>query len=208
VLDAYSDKYIAQFEPYREGFDFQHYFTSFYFDELTQQPNRLVSGKPKVDPTIQDPLANSFFTLLYSETWGDHWLYFSGPREKETKATVKRRVLQAALVPTAWWIGRTLVGIGAVIARWVRGERRPAELIVLASFVLGVVMYLWWQTGPALLPGKNSTIKFIYNAQLFPLSLALAYVVRPSRAEAVITAIVLLVLLGFTVPFVVFRLPW
>ncbi len=204
VLDAYSDKYIAQFEPYRAGFDFEHYFTSFYFEDLTNKPNRLIAGGTHAAPKRQDRHGNSFFTILYSEVWGDHWLYFSGKREKETKAVVKRHILQAALVPSIWWIGRTLVGMGAVTVRWIRGPRRPAELIVLASFVMGVAMYLWWQTGPALLPGKNSTIKFIYNAQLFPLSLVLAYTVRPSRVEVAITVAVLLLLFGLTLPFVLY----
>ena len=65
---------------------------------------------------------------------------------------------------------------------WVlRGLRRRAraglaavepQLAVLATLVLGSAFYLWWQTGTALLPDKQSTIKFIYVAYLVPFGLA------------------------------------
>ena len=40
---------------------------------------------------------------------------------------------------------------------------------------LGCLLYLYWQTGPALLPGKNSTIKFVYVASLVGPTLALLF---------------------------------
>ena len=207
VLDAYEDDYIARYVPLRAKFDFQHYFTTFYLTDLADTPNRDLAVRLTRRQKRQDPHANSFFTLLYSEVWGDHWLYFSGKKGEETKALHKRRLFYAALIPTLWWAARTVSGMGTVIARYARHERRPGDLIVLTTFVLGVAMFLWWQTGPALLPGKNSTIKFIYNAHLFPLSLVLAYVPPVSRVEFVITCFALAVLFALALPIAVFHLP-
>ena len=56
---------------------FVAYFTTFHVDELLQSPNRkMAGGTTKIFDN--NPHANSFFTLFYSEVWADHWLYFSG----------------------------------------------------------------------------------------------------------------------------------
>jgi len=49
------------------------------------------------------------------------------------------------------------------------------ELVLLSIIILGAGLFVYWQGGPALLPGKNSTVKFIYIATLFPPAIALAF---------------------------------
>jgi hypothetical protein len=131
-------------------------------------------------PSWQNPLANSLPTLLYSETWGDHWLVFSGAHLKDGKIPEKRRLLAAALPATILLIGAGLAGAALVVlrAREPGGEPRAW---VLALVVAGAALFLWWQLGPALLPGKNSTVKLIYVAYLLPPALVFPFQLRIPR---------------------------
>ncbi len=176
VLDAYNDEYIAKYEPYREGFRFAPYYLSFHLGALLETPNRKINDGDDRPAWWENRYANSFFTTAYSEMWGDHWLYFSGKRNVEGKLWPKRILLALALVPSLLLLVRLGAGI-LEAARRVRRERLGAdrEAVLLALLGGGVLLYLWWQTGPGLLPGKHSTIKFIYNAHLVPLGIALAF---------------------------------
>jgi hypothetical protein len=57
-------------------------------------------------------------------------------------------------------------------------ERLELSLVPLGIAGLGTLLYLYWQTGPALLPGKNSTIKFVHIASLFGPTIALLFTRR------------------------------
>lgn len=191
VTNAYRDHYIAKFEGRRVNFDFVHYFTSVHLKELLETPNRKLGGS---SPSIyaNNPLANSFFTVLHSEVWGDQWLYFSGAGMREGKLWPKRVSLTVALaVPfIVGWLGLTFLwdwltrlrravkdsrGLGLRARATTLFQNFEQELVLLGIAGLGAALYMYWQTGPALLPGKNSTIKFIYIAGLFPPTLALLF---------------------------------
>jgi hypothetical protein len=191
VTSAYRDKYIETFAKRRPGFDFVAYFSTFHAKELLQSPNRkMAGGRTKIFDN--NPHANSFFTLLYSEVWGDHWLYFSGKKDREGKLWPKRTVLALALatppvvVLLALGFARDLVrrsrrALADAKAKklWARlvelASRLEIDLVLLGIAGLGCLLYLYWQTGPALLPGKNSTIKFVYVASLVGPTLALLF---------------------------------
>ena len=215
VLDAYRDAYIEPYEAHREGFDFPRYFTRFHPRALYQRPNRhLVDLYQGPASSWDNPYANSFLTIAYSEFWGDHWLYLSGPRLKERKLWEKRAVLVAAAPYSAVLGGRWLWGMGLVGAETVRRLRdrdlaeglADARLGMLAMLLAGLALYLYWQTGDALLPGKHSTIKFLYNAHLVPFGIALAFVPPVKRPWLWLAAAV-----GFTVlsvPYLAFVPRW
>ena len=189
VTNAYRDHYIQTFERRRPGFQFVHYFTSFHVKKLLDTPNRKLGGARS---STNNPDANSFFTLLYSEVWADHWLYFSGSQRSERKLWPKRALLTAALATPA-----IVLALGAgfwldIVRRSRRFlaqqrqhpwrerarlalERFELDLVLLGIAGLGAGLYLYWQTGPALLPGKNSTIKFVYIASLFGPAIALLF---------------------------------
>jgi hypothetical protein len=191
ITNAYRDHYMETFEKRRPGFSFVHYFTTFHLGELLETPNRRIGGGT-TSIYANNPEANSFFTLLYSEVWGDHWLYFSGNQAREGKLWPKRTLLATALA-TPPILG--LLGAGFVLdlarrARRVVVERKgqslweklralldalELDLVPLGIAGLGTLLYLYWQTGPALLPGKNSTIKFVYLASLFGPTIALLF---------------------------------
>jgi hypothetical protein len=191
VTNAYRDRYIETFAKRRPGFDFVAYFSTLHVKELLESPNRKMAGGTS---NIYDnnPHANSFFTLLYSEVWGDHWLYFSGKKGREGKLWPKRTVLTLALgtLPIAGLLTGGFVfdlvrrsrralakargqRLGARLTQLV--ERVELDLVLLGVAGLGCLLYLYWQTGPALLPGKNSTIKFVYVASLVGPTLALLF---------------------------------
>ena len=180
VLQAYDDDYVARYQVHRDEFNFASYFTTFSPRQLIQSPGRQIA---EVDSRHRkkwwtNRYTNSFFTILYSEVWGDHWLYFSGPWRHDQKVQAKRISFIAAGPLTFGLLFRGVAGAWGVAweagQRWRRRERQSPEAVVLVWFLLGAALYLWWQTGPALLPGKNSTIKFIYNATLVPLAVVLA----------------------------------
>jgi hypothetical protein len=191
VTNAYRTGYISKFEKRRANFNYKAYYTSLNLKDLIVDPSRKM-GDGDAGVYADTPLANSFFTLLYSEIWGDQWLYFSGPKLRDNKVVAKRALLTCALaVPPAMlallgWSLWGLVGRIRQKAAEVSGSPRlqrilavlseiEPELVLLAIATLGAGLFVYWQGGPALLPGKNSTVKFIYIATLFPPAIALAF---------------------------------
>jgi hypothetical protein len=220
ITNAARDRYIAVFEKRRPGFDYVSYLTSFHVAKLLETPNRKMGGG-STSSYANTPDANSFFTLLHSEIWGDHWLYFSGNQAREGKLWPKRTMLTAALAMPAVV---TLLG-GAFVVDLIRRtrralaelkERKPlaklvgliekleADLVLLGITCLGLALYLYWQFGPALLPGKNSTIKFVYVASLFGPATALLFTRRPSAPTFNLLAAYFLVLFIVSVPVAMF----
>jgi hypothetical protein len=49
------------------------------------------------------------------------------------------------------------------------------DALLVLYFLLGVALYFHWLMGDALLPGANTPIKFIYNAHLTPVFVAVAF---------------------------------
>lgn len=191
VTDAYRDRYMETFAKRKPGFDYVEYFSTFHIGELLRTPNRRMAGGT-TSAYSNSPHANSFFTLLYSEIWADHWLYFSGKQAREGKLWPKRTLLglalatPAAVLLLAVGFGRELFGrIRRAVAQ-LSGTSALArvhsllsqvelDLVLLGIAGLGGLLYLYWQTGPALLPGKNSTVKFIYIASLTGPTLAVLF---------------------------------
>ncbi len=191
VTNAYRTGYIAKFEKRRDNFNYFKYYTTLNLRDLIEDPSRKM-GDGDAGVYADTPLANSFFTLLYSEIWGDQWLYFSGPKMKDNKVWPKRMILTCALATPLLALGfgvLMLVDLGKRLWQaWKtsRGGRFVArvaglcagferELALLAIVSLGAAAFIYWQGGPALLPGKNSTVKFIYIATLFPPTMALLF---------------------------------
>jgi hypothetical protein len=220
VTNAYRDRYMETFEKRRPGFDFTRYFTTFHLQKLLRSPNRRLGGG-STSIYANNPDANSFFTLLYSEVWGDHWLYFSGNPTREGKLWPKRTMLTVALAMPAVLV--TLGGgfIADLIGRVRRAlaelkeqkslaklggliEKLEVELVLCGIAGLGCALYLYWQLGPALLPGKNSTIKFVYIASLFGPALALLFRRRPSARAFNLLAVYFLILFVVAVPVAMF----
>jgi hypothetical protein len=176
LAPVYSQTYTERYEPAREDFNVPGYFASFYIVDLLRRPNYRVNEFDDTNDEFHKRHGNSFWTLLYSETWGDHWLHFSGPVKAERRSVVKRIALAAAL-PTIPWLGfRLFVGLRGVFERVrSRDAERDIWLLLTAFLALGVGLYLHWQLGDGLSPGKNSAVKFIYNAYLFPVALLLCF---------------------------------
>ena len=213
VLDAYKTTYIEEFQAHRSDFDFIPYFTTFYYRELLQRPNRQIKRLDRSHPKWENIYGNSFFTIAYSEFWGDHWLYLSGPRLHEQKKLEKRRLLQVALPLSVLLIGRFFWGVGLLFTRVGKSLRDrvltpavEAQLVLLGMLVAGLALYMYWQTGPGLLPGKNSTIKFLYNAHLVPLAIAIAFV--PRVRWPWLWGVMALIVTAVSIPFLLFRPRW
>jgi hypothetical protein len=170
--------YFPTLHHSRAGFAYGRYYRSFRLGALLH-----------LDAAPAARLENSFFTLLYSDTWGDQWSAFSNGRDKDGKEWAVRALLGAALaVPplvltlgVAWLVslagrvrsaaasGRTSSGRRSAL-----GELEP-ELVLAALVVLGSGSFAYWQATSGLLPGDNSTVKFSYVATLFPPALALIW---------------------------------
>lgn len=204
---AYSPRYIKMFEAHRKNFDFAHYFGTFYQSALLRTPNRFICTLDQTSPPHQNRYANSFWTLLYSDVWGDHLLHVSGPIKQEHKLRAKQIVLTLAL-PTGILL---LIGWArSAQATWRAGPRRVLQrreaLAIAIMFALGAGLYLYWATSSGLLPGKNSTIKFIYVAHLVPLAIALSVIVPLSREAQRVLSAYALVLFVAALPVAVFAL--
>lgn len=208
--EVYSKKYITPYVEHRDGFDRVGYFTSFHVVDLLRRPNRtLVDLDEDAPDEYQNRYGNSFFTLAYSEIWGDHWLYFSGKWKKEMKAWPKR-ILFALALPTLPWIGlRFFRGLWLIVG-FVRRRTKEAWpwLFLAGLFTLGVALFLYWQLTGGLTPGKNSGVKFIYNAYIFPIPIAIAMLGNMKVAEYRVGIVYALVLYAFALPIAMFWPTW
>jgi hypothetical protein len=204
VLASVATDVVASAEPLRPGFPYAHYFFSFYPAELWENPN---SGFGEVPTGTDARLApvDSFPSLLHSEVWGDHWLSFSGPKQKETKAWAKRVSISTALLTPfialalfgawLWSFARRATkiwqsgGSTPVVERLRKlGTTLETELVLGATSVLGAALFVWWLTGPALLPGDQSGLKFIHVAAFFPPAIALLLSRTLERLPALLLA--------------------
>lgn len=172
VMDAYDHRYVDQYQPLKESFDYGHYYTSFYFGKLLDVPSR--ADVPKGPGT--NPKGNSFWTQLYSDFWGDHYLYFSGSKHGVERKLWPKRVLFVLALPLSilLWIGvitGTLRALREAIRR--KGVLYP-ELFMAAAFWGGFLIFVAWQGTAGLLPGKNSSIKFMYIAWAVPFGVGTA----------------------------------
>lgn len=182
--EAYREGYIEQFD--RGSFDYFQYLTTFHFAELLEVPNRQINRLDEANYRRHghDPdnrYANSFFTTLYSETWGDHWLYSSGRMGADRKVFAKR-VLFVMALPLIPLLALRLARAAAALVReaFHRGPavvQNPAA-VLLMHLVAGAALFAAWQFGSALSPGKHSSIKFIYVAFLYAPAVTLCFVPR------------------------------
>lgn len=198
VLNAYDDRYLAPFQPLKPKLDRVHYYASFHLRSLLETPSRADGGRK---PSLAADTNNSFWTLLYSELWGDHYLVYSGPKHHvESKLWVKRVLFVVALPLSILWLFGMLAGTfrACSLALRDRNPLRP-ELLVAAVCWGGWLLFVYWQGTAGLLPGKNSTIKFLYVAWLVPFGIALAASPKTPRApmHAVAANVVALLLSAF-----------
>lgn len=184
VTSSQSEKHYA---PYRKTFDRVHFFSSFYIEALLEEPNRTMNRLDRKSPAPKNRYGNSFFTMAYSEVWGDHWLLFTSPSLTETKLWPKRVILTAALPLVPLFLLRFARGVALAasdVRRRVRG-RVDTSAFLLLFLLLGAMLYLLWQQGGGgLSPGKNSGVKFIYVAYLAPFPIALAFLPALSAKRA------------------------
>jgi hypothetical protein len=189
IKAGYDENWVGQFRPYRKDLDRVHYFTSFYFADLIREPNMLneafgYNGKPKVT----NDMSNSFLTIAYSEFWGDHWLYFSSSRWRtEQKLWPKRVLFVVAFLILPLLAVRFFGGVRTSMRRMIRREPDgDVDALLVLYVLLGGALYFYWLTGEALLPGANTPIKFIYNAHLMPVIVAIAFLndLGPRRYNA------------------------
>jgi hypothetical protein len=192
VMDAYNHKYVDPYQPLKEDFDYGHYYTSFYFGKLLQVPSR---ADVPIGPGT-NPKGNSFWTQLYSDFWGDHFLYFSGTKQGAERKLWAKRVLFVLALPLSLllWLGIVTGTFRAAVEAARRRAALSPWLFMAAIFWGGFLIFVAWQGTAGLLPGKNSSIKFLYIAWAVPFGVGTAAAQPiPARAFAPIAVLELLV---------------
>lgn len=197
---------FLSFQAREEGFDRRLLFLNFEFDEIWREPNRraqfhattawparLFDIAPR-DASFGDDM-NAFLPRLYSDMWGDHWLYFSGRYVKRVdpdnvwahKYPLKRAVVVAAAPFTLLYflvpVGMALAGAFGLLRRRAPTAGQTAAAIFCMAFAL---LTLWIAGQPE--PGANVTVKFCYlfaYAWLPLVALAEFLVARPRLARVV-----------------------
>ena len=82
------------------------------------------------------------------------------------------------------------------------------RLLLFGYLVLGTAMFLWWQTGTGMTPGKNSSIKALYNAHLVA-PLVVTPLFAPLRKPARTPLLFWTLLIGaVSLPLVIFFPQW
>jgi hypothetical protein len=168
----------------------RQYYATFKVRELIDPPSRKPLRRGRAI-TLDPPATSSFFTLLFSEIWGDQWLNFSGS-PRDVKLWPKRLSMTCALL-----VPPIIAGLGGLflwdlfrraktelLAQKGRSFVRAAlevaatleqELVLLTITALSAALFVYWQGGPALSPDESSSLKFIHIATLFPPVLALVF---------------------------------
>jgi len=179
--EAYREGYIEQFD--RSSFDYLQYLTTFHFAELFEVPNRRINRLDKANYRRHghDPdnrYANSFFTTLYSETWG-----ITGstrrPHGRGSQGVRQARPLRGGPAADPLLALRLARSAAALVRE--AFHRGPAVVqdpaaVLLLHLVAGAALFAAWQFGSALSPGKHSSIKFIYVAFLYAPAVTLCFV--------------------------------
>jgi hypothetical protein len=177
-------EYLNKYAVLRPTFDFAGFYTTTHFSELFRTPNRRFDA---ADPPCVlnghtcSGEEDSFLTLLFSETFGEHWLYTSGPHEIDDKIIFKRislavgallsPLLLALIALGAWQALRTAPPPGLLAsANMEKLEWMTAALVGFGGFAA----FMLWQITAGLEPGKNSSIKFTYFAFAVPFLLIFA----------------------------------
>ncbi len=152
--------------------DYVKFYTSFHPVSLFKEPSRYISADGEAEKVWKSSKNNSFFTLLFSDFWGDHWLYFSGERYNDNKKVFKRILLVIAFFLAPF------MGVAYFHGAWriLRGVRTDVHsdcwLAALALTVVGGALFILWQGTSGFEPGKHSSVKFIYIAYLVPFAIA------------------------------------
>jgi len=169
--------YMAPFDAHRADVSRMHYLTTFYFKKLLEFPNRRINTLDKKNPWYNNRFANSFWTTLYSDFWGDHWLYFSSSRRnQDSRVWEKRAVFVVGLPLTLLLITRIVVCAASLVKSLRKRLFETLEHCFLFSFSLFfLAIFLYWQLGQGFEPGKQSTIKFTYIASVVPFLLGSAW---------------------------------
>ena len=202
LVAVHNERYIRPFLPHRAGFDLVGYFTSFHYLDLLRQPNRWINHLSDEPSRFRNPYGNSFWTLAFSEFWGDHWLYFSGARTgRDGKVWPKRFLFVVALPLTVFWGLALMVGLARLARDLARRRNLRFSVLLLWGLVaLGAAGYVYFLTHGGLLPGKNSTVKFIYVSYLVPALAVLATPRQPSPTVFMVGSFYVLMVFAFALP--------
>jgi hypothetical protein len=215
VGGTYNDNYIKKYAPHRASVKLLPYFSTFYFGALLREPNRDVAALDEgAETPFQSKYGNSFPTIAYSEFWGDHWCYFSGAPtseawSKEEKRWPKRVMFVLALPVSVFLLVRFFPSVVGTVRR-ARVDWRGAfpALVLIAYLLLGSILFLWWQAGAGMTPGKNSSIKALYNAHLIA-PLVLVPFLRPVSKRLFVPLLLMTALVGAaSLPLVMFWPNW
>ncbi len=157
-------------------------------EELPPPSTRVQPGSPKPSrktPPVSKPRqtantnTSSYFTLLYSEIWGDHWLSFSGRRQTDNKIWPKRILFVVALPLLPLLAIRFGHGTWRTIRQFRPRLGRGLEaLLVLAFCLVGSYLYLSWQLGEGMQASRGASVQFRSFAFLVPFVIATCSVPR------------------------------
>ncbi len=172
---------IEMYRPRAQEFDYVAYYTTFYAGALLEQPNRYLGNSRNTDAAWKASLNNSFFTVFFSDFWGDHWLYFSGPKLREHKTGIKRALLAYAMVLTPFLLLMFVVGLVRSTVDLRRRQDWETWMAVIGTGLLGVLLFVAWQSAMNIEPGINTAIMFFYIAYAVPFLVIVMFRAEPER---------------------------
>lgn len=199
--------YLEKYATRAATFDYTGFYTKTYFNDLFQTPSRLADASDPPCAQNYDTCSgknDSFFTLLFSETYGEHWLYYSGPPEHDKKVEFKRAALAFGAVFTPLLLVMFLLGNWRAMTERIAGLLPDARMerlewaVVALIGIGGFVAYMTWQITAGLEPGKNSSVKFTYFA--FAVPFLLIFVGRGfPKVDVLAKPLVALSMIGYAV---------
>jgi len=161
--------YHKHYEKKRVGFSRKYFFTNMQFDKIYEKPNRSANHYLNNPDGTQD----SFFPKLYSDMWGDYWLYFSGAEAKDNKIQFKRIAMFLGLPITIFLI---LGNLFQFVKYLISLNKREPTLFETCS-ILGIFGFILFILINYIHPevGKNGFVKFTYYFPYFLPSVIASY---------------------------------
>ncbi len=148
---------------------------------------------------------NAYFPRLINDMWGDHWLYFSGPRSVDNEVKEKQVVLLVTIPLTLIYFGS---GIWILIKSIRKKDWKSfidIQNLLIILFLVSFTTLTIYSSFIFTEAGKNSIVKFIYLGAFFYLPfLSLSIYLKNKVKTSVLLLIYFIIVYIISIPLYIY----
>jgi hypothetical protein len=170
IITVSSERYTARYKTIPSQFDKYKYFFSFPFSNLYQEPNRLLNYSTPAREAAGMMANDSYFLVLFSDFWADHFLYFTPRVMKEEKKGFKQTMLVVALPLTLLLLIGAFIGMvrdGYLLFQCCDKEEKWRFIAAVSGFG-GILFFTFYASEIGMEIGKQAQVKGTRIANAVP----------------------------------------